>query len=180
MSNGKQASFKLKKLNMRFRLVQAQESFINQAKAIGLGTASPAFIPFTQTKIRSYLCVSEISSFNWTNCIRGVIPHQIIVAFIDHAAYTGNYKQNPFAFENFGIQKINLKINGTSYPATPYNVDFENGNFLEIYDDMLRSVGFSEINESAGISKSEFRKFFTIFGKYFRALRFLKTLNKNV
>ena len=90
---------------MRFRLVQAQESFINQAKAIGLGTASPAFIPFTQTKIRSYLCVSEISSFNWTNCIRGVIPHQIIVAFIDHAAYTGNYKQNPFAFENFGIQK---------------------------------------------------------------------------
>ena len=174
MSNGKQASFKLKKLNMRFRLVQAQESFINQAKAIGLGTASPAFIPFTQTKIRSYLCVSEISSFNWTNCIRGVIPHQIIVAFIDHAAYTGNYKQNPFAFENFGIQKINLKINGTSYPATPYNVDFENGNFLEIYDDMLRSVGFSEINESAGISKSEFRhhKFFTIFGKYFRALKF--------
>ena len=182
MSNGKQAIFKLKKLNMRFRLVQAQESFINQAKAIGLGTASPAFIPFTQTKIRSYLCVSEISSFNWTNCIRGVIPHQIIVAFIDHAAYTGNYKQNPFAFENFGIQKINLKINGTSYPATPYNVDFENGNFLEIYDDMLRSVGFSEINESAGISKSEFRnhKFFTIFGKYFRALKFLKTLNKNV
>ena len=51
---------------MRFRLVQAQESFINQAKAIGLGTASPAFIPFTQTKMRSYLCVSEISSFNWT------------------------------------------------------------------------------------------------------------------
>ena len=74
MSNGKQAVFKLKKLNMRFRLVQAQESFINQAKAIGLGTASPAFIPFTQTKIRSYLCVSEISNFNRTNCIRGVIP----------------------------------------------------------------------------------------------------------
>ena len=28
---------------------------------------------------------------------------------------------------------------------------------MDIYDDMLRSVGFSEINESAGISKSEFR-----------------------
>ena len=120
------------------------------------------------------MCVRQIISFNWNKRIRGVIPHQMIVAFIDHAAYTGNYKQNPFAFENFGIQKINLKINGTSYPATPYNVDFENGNFLEIYDDMLRSVGFSEINESAGISKSEFRnhKFFTIFGKYFRALKF--------
>ena len=170
LSDGKKAVFQIKKLNMRFRLVQAQESFVNQAKAIGLGTSSPAFIPFTQTKIRSYLCVREVSSFNWTNCIRGVIPHQVIVAFVDHQGYTGNYKKNPFAFENFGIQKINLKVNGTSYPASPYNIDFENGDFMEIYDDMLRSVGFSEINESAGISKSEFRshKFFTIFGKYFR------------
>ena len=170
LSDGKKALFQIKKLNMRFRLVQAQESFVNQAKAIGLGTSSPAFIPFTQTKIRSYLCVREVSSFNWTNCIRGVIPHQVIVAFVDHQGYTGNYKKNPFAFENFGIQKINLKVNGTSYPASPYNIDFENGDFMEIYDDMLRSVGFSEINESAGISKSEFRshKFFTIFGKYFR------------
>ena len=170
LSDGKKAVFQIKKLNMRFRLVQAQESFVNQAKAIGLGTSSPAFIPFTQTKIRSYLCVREVSSFNWTNCIRGVIPHQVIVAFVDHQGYTGNYKKNPFAFENFGIQKINLKVNGTSYPASPYNIDFDNGDFMEIYDDMLRSVGFSEINESAGISKSEFRshKFFTIFGKYFR------------
>ena len=91
---------------MRFRMVQAQESFVNQPKAIGLGTTSPALIPFTQTKIRSCLCVKEISSFNWTNCIRFVIPHQIIVAFVDHQAYTGNYKQNSFAFENFGMQKL--------------------------------------------------------------------------
>ena len=105
MSDGKKAAFRIKKLNMRFRLVQAQESFSTQAKAVGLGTSSPAFIPFTQTKIRSYLCVREISSFTWSNCIRGVIPHQIIVAFVDHQAYTGNYKKNPFAFENFKIQK---------------------------------------------------------------------------
>ena len=46
---------------------------------------------------------------------------------------------------------------------------------MDIYDDMLRSVGFSEINESAGISKSEFRshKFFAIFGKYFRFFIFI-------
>ena len=126
MSEGKLAVFRIKKLNMRFRLVQAQESFVNQAKAVGLGTTSPAFLPFTQTKIRSYLCVKEVSSFNWTNCIRGVIPHQVIVAFVDHQAYTGNFQKNPFAFKNFGVQKINLKVNGQSYPATPYNVDFDN------------------------------------------------------
>ena len=155
---------------MLFQLVQTQESYVNNSKSVGLCTTSPAFFPFTQTKIRSQLCVKELGNFNWPNCIRGVIPHQVIVAFVDHQAYSGNFKTNPFAFEPFGIQKINLKVNGQSYPATPYNIDFENGDFLPIYDDMLRSIGFSEINESAGISKSEFRnhKFFAIFGKYFR------------
>ena len=75
----------------------------------------------------------------------------------------------------FWCSEKNLKVNGQSYPATPYNVDFENGDFMDIYDDMLRSVGFSEINESAGISKSEFRShnFFAIFGKYFRFFIFI-------
>jgi hypothetical protein len=171
MSDGKKAIFKIKKLIMRFRLVQASQTFVNQAKSVGLGTTSPAFIPFSQTKIRTYLCVKEISSFTWANCIRGIIPQQIIIGFVDHQGYVGNYRKNPFAFETFGLQKINLKVNGVSYPATPYNVDFESGDFMEIYDDMLRSVGYSEINETAGITKSDFRnhKFFTIFGRYFRS-----------
>ena len=43
---------------------------------------------------------------------------------------------------------------------------------MPLYDDFLRGVGYSEMNESAGISKEEFRKhkMFTIFGKYFRIL----------
>lgn len=170
LSDGKKATFKIKKLDMRFRLVQARDSFVNQAKAVVLGTTSLAFIPFTQTKIRSYTCVREISSFIWSNYVRGVVSQQIIIAFISHQVYVGDFKSNPFAFETFGIRKINLKINGISYPASPYNIDFDNGEFMEIYDDKLRSVGYSEINESAWLSKSEIRKhkFFTIFGKYFR------------
>ena len=122
-----------------------------------MGTSSPALIPFAQTKIRSYLCAKEVSSFNWTHWIRGVIHRQVIVAFVGHQAYTGSFPKHPFTSKNFGVYKIHLKVNVKSYPATPYNIDFENGDFMDIYDDMLRSVGFSEINESAGSSHSEFQ-----------------------
>ena len=41
---------------------------------------------------------------------------------------------------------------------------------MEMYDDFLRGIGYSEMNESSGVTKEEFRnhKMFTIFGKYFR------------
>ena len=47
---------------------------------------------------------------------------------------------------------------------------------------MLISVGFSKINECAGISKSEFRehRFFAIFGEYFRIFNSILIRNKNV
>ena len=106
MSDGVKAIFKIKKLAMRFRLVQAKDSFVNQAKSIGLGTQPPAFFPFTQTKIRTYLCVKEISSFEWSNCIRGIIPHQIIVGFVEHENYVGGYKKILLLFKVLVFEKL--------------------------------------------------------------------------
>ena len=119
MSDGKKAIFRIKKLEMWFRLVQTQESYVNDSKSVGLGTTNPAFFPFTQTKIRSYLCVKEISSFNWTNCIRGVIPHQVIVAFVDHQAYTGNYQKKSICFWNFRNSKNKFKGKRSKLSCNP-------------------------------------------------------------
>ena len=135
MSDGEKPIFKIKKLEMRFSLVQTQESYVNNSKSGGLGTTNPAFLPFTQTKIRSYLCIKEISSFNWTIYIRGDIPHQVIVAFVDNQAYTGNHQKIHLHLKLSEFKKI--KVNGQSYPATPYSVQIENGDFLPIYDGML-------------------------------------------
>ena len=170
MSNGAVAKFLIKDLKLRMRLVQTNEKYINQAKSIGIGNEPPAFLPFSQTKLRTFLVVKDISSFVWSNCIRGTIPQQIIIAFIDHEAFVGNYKKNPFSFENFGISRINLKINGNPYPSTPYSHNFESGDFMNLYEDFLRGIGVSDANETVGISKQEYihHKMFTIFGKYYR------------
>ena len=52
---------------------------------------------------------------------------------------------------------------------TPHDVYFDSGDFMDINDDMLRPIEFSEINESAGISKLKFRnlQFFEVNGKFF-------------
>ena len=59
-------------------------------------------------------------------------------------------------------------------------VSFKEKPFLKEYILSLTKLRFSQINESAGISKSEFRnhKFFTIFGKYFRALKISKNIKQ--
>ena len=80
------------------------------------------------------------------------------MSFLDHTAYSGNFKKNPFAFENFGINGLCLRINGNSYPSKPYSVDFEEGKYSMLYDDMIRNIGIAHQNESAGISLETYIK----------------------
>ena len=43
---------------------------------------------------------------------------------------------------------------------------------MEMYDDFLRGIGYSEMNESSGVTKEEFRnqKMFTTFGNILKIL----------
>ena len=104
------------------------------------------------TKIRTNLITQGVQSYIWPAAIRGKLPKQIILGFIDHTAYSGNFKKNPFAFENFDISGLCLRINGVSYPTKPYQVDFETGNYSLLYDDLIRNIGIAHQNESVGIT----------------------------
>ena len=53
--------------------------------------------------------------------------------------------KNRLPLKKFGVQKINLKVNAQNYPSIPYNADFDNGDFMNIHDDMLQSINFLEI-----------------------------------
>ena len=167
MSNGSKASFKLVDLKLKFRLVEVDKKYLDLAKNVEFNTA-PVYYPFCQTKIRTHLVTTGVSSFTWSNAIRGKIPDQIIIGFLDHEGYTLSLEKNPVDFQNFNINRICLKINGSSYPATPYTPDFDTGKYLVMYDDFLRGLGVSHENQSMGIQKQDFKehKFFTIFGEY--------------
>ena len=151
ISNGQQAKFKITDLNLRFRLVETAKSYSDEVSKINLGTAE-AYIPYYMTKIRSNLITSGIQSYIWPSAVRGKLPKQLILGFIDHAAYSGGYKTNPFSFENFDINGLCLRINGISHPSQPYKVDFSTGKYSVLYDDFQKNVGVSHQNESIGVS----------------------------
>ena len=54
------------------------------------------------------------------------LPKQILVGFVDTDAYVGNYKKNPFNFEHFNLNSINIKVNGLRVPQEPLKPDFAN------------------------------------------------------
>ena len=157
MSNGQKAKFKILDLNLRFRLVETAKTFSDEITKINLGSAN-AYYPYYMSKIRTNLITQGIQSYTWPAAIRGKLPKQVIIGFVDHSAYSGNLKKNPFAFENFNINGLCLRINGNSHPSKPYQVDFGEGKYSMLYDDMIRNIGIGHQNESVGISLETYVK----------------------
>ena len=151
LSDGIKAKFKIKDLKLRFRLVETAKKFSDEITKVNLGNAN-AFYPYYMTKIRTNLITQGIQSYIWPAAIRGKLPKQVILGFTEHSAYSANFKKNPFAFKNFDINGLCLRINGVSYPSKPYQVDFGTGKYSMLYDDMIRNIGIAHQNESAGIS----------------------------
>ena len=88
------------------------------------------YYPFYQTKIRTNLITKNLSTFTWSNCVKGRLPEQLIVCMVKHASYVGSWKNNPYAFEPFDLNNIFLRINGSPYPVKSYNPDFTAGAFV--------------------------------------------------
>lgn len=80
------------------------------------------------------------------------LPKQIVVAFVDTEAYVGSYKKNPFNFEHFKLNSINIKVNGLRVPQEPLRPDFTNKvvarslNHLFMNTGKFRSLGGSCIH----------------------------------
>ena len=56
----------------------------------------------------------------------GAIPDLVIVGLLSDADFAGGYQRNPFNFQNFGMNRKELKPNGTSVPQNGYTPNFAN------------------------------------------------------
>ena len=73
------------------------------------------------------------TSINFDNVFTGALPDLVIVGLMSNANLAGGYQRNPFNFQNFGVNRIELKRNGTSRPSEGYTPNFANKQYIKAY-----------------------------------------------
>ena len=70
---------------------------------------------------------------NFDNVFTGSLPDLVIVGLVSDADLTGGYQRNPFNYQNFSVNRIQLKRNGTSRLSQGYTPNFANGQYIKDY-----------------------------------------------
>ena len=70
---------------------------------------------------------ANLTSINLDNVFTGALTDLVVVGLVSDADLAGFYQRNPFNFRNFGVNRIELKPNGTSRQSEGYTPKFATG-----------------------------------------------------
>lgn len=125
-----------------------------------------ALYPFTRTECRSQSIATGSTSFNWENMFQGRKPEKVIIGFVKSKALNGDYKTNPFNFENCGIQHIAVYSDGLPVGGNPLKLDFTKSDgtaIMRAYTNLLLYAGKWRENEGNALDRKHFIDGSTLF-----------------
>nr|XP_033771448.1 uncharacterized protein F54H12.2-like [Geotrypetes seraphini] len=95
---------------------------------------------------------------NQENLFLGQLPKLIVLGFVDNDAFSGNYAKNPFNFKHYDINFAALYVDGEQVPGKPLQPDFENGNCVREYMQLIQATGKHLKDNALLVDRQEFYK----------------------
>lgn len=117
----------------------------------------PALYPLTQSKIKSFLLQSGTQTTFVQSVLNGALPQSLIVCFLDAKAYNGDVVANPFTFEHFNLNLLNLRVNGSPIHSPPFTPNYENNKYIREYNNLFDHGGCQHSNNCINIGYKEFK-----------------------
>lgn len=127
-------------------------------------TRSKFILPICQTSIKTFNIQNGFFNKDITNIFNNEAPGRITVCFCTHSAFSGDYAQDPFKFQNFGIKEIYITKNGNKrIPSNGIRCNFAEDDFDDGFNSIYRNLHTYGTGKSCGITKEQFKKGYAVF-----------------
>uniref|UniRef100_H3ANZ2 Uncharacterized protein n=1 Tax=Latimeria chalumnae TaxID=7897 RepID=H3ANZ2_LATCH len=100
---------------------------------------------------------------NQENLFLGQLPKLIVIGFVDNDSFSGVYHKNPFNFKHYNINFVALYMDGEQVPVKPLQPDFQTGNAIREYCNLIQAAGKHLKYRLLVINRENFCKGYTLF-----------------
>lgn len=130
---------------------------------------------YMQSEMFSHFLQKGETKLMLSNVFQDRIPSQLVIAFVLNSSYSGAFDKNPFNFQNFDINFLNLIVNGKSMPyQEPFRLDYSSdeestgwlsrkGAFVRAFLSTVASTGRYLKDEGIDINLKEFKTGYNIY-----------------
>jgi len=148
------AKVEFKSLRLSVHKIRIADEF-NQAILANLNK-EVAIYPITQSKIKTFLVQKGTKTTTIQNILNGPLPQSIILGFLNAKSFNGDVTVNPFYFNNFGLNLLNLKINGKPFHPRPLQPNYADEDYKREFRLLYDNTGIHHGNLTIDITEEEF------------------------
>ncbi|XP_026290579.1 uncharacterized protein F54H12.2-like [Frankliniella occidentalis] len=124
---------------------------------------APAKYPLNRVDIKTVTITQGLRDKTIDNLFMNQLPQRIIICLVDNKAFNGDYKLNPFNFQHFNLNYLQLQVDGTPVPSQPLTPDFPGELYTQAYNTLFSGTGIHWKDEGNNISWNDYAKGNTIF-----------------
>ncbi len=111
-----------------------------------LALTQPSQLNIKKTEIVVHHYGTGTTNIEIANLFPNRLPKTLILGMVSTAAYNGNTGKNPYNFQHFGVNHVNLTKNGITIPTEPYHPDWEASLFAREYRSFFDNIGIGTNN----------------------------------
>jgi hypothetical protein len=149
------AKIKIHKLRLTVRRVTIDPS-ISSAVEQKLRQGDVCLYPVASSKIKTHLINKGHTNEIISQVFSGKLPRTIIIGFVKDKSYHGSVDTNPFVFENFGLNYLNLLVDGEPINSSPFQPDYEGNDAIREYRWLFDNIGLYHVRTN-GLTYEEFK-----------------------
>jgi len=120
-------------------------------------------LPYTRVQVKHLSIPANQTHYNFDNIFTGALPDLVVVGLLDDADFAGGYQRNPFNFQNFGVNRMELRRNGMPVPRFGYTPNFDNGQYIKDYITMQTQLGFGKGDKCVSLTPTKWAEGYTIY-----------------
>ena len=123
-----------------------------------------ALYPLRRGVVSTFTIGTGSLSCNKENLLTGQLPRRLVLGFVSNAAFNGASRQNPFNFQNLGLNFLTINAGSQQYPGQPMKPNFAGGEYTHAYNQLYQSLDIYNTSSGLDISLEEFGNGYTLYG----------------
>lgn len=119
--------------------------------------------PFRRGVVTTAVIGQGSVSFHKDNLVTGQLPRRIVLGLVRNDAFNGVCNRNPYNFDHFDLNYLSLSVGGQNFPAQPLTPLYNEGIYLQAYENLYNGLGFTNEDRSFCISRADYPKGYTLY-----------------
>ncbi|XP_060091260.1 uncharacterized protein F54H12.2-like [Heteronotia binoei] len=141
---------------------------VRVAPGVRLGHAEALFTanakyPVDRVDIKVFSIPTGSRVSNQENLFWGQLPKLLVIGLVDNESFSGAHNKNPFNFKHYDINFFALYMDREQVPTKPLQPDFEDGNCVREYMQLVQAAGKHMKDRSLLVNREEFSQGYTLF-----------------